>query len=112
MAMGVLQSEKEVEAKFLVKGEALLAEASALTSLGPFCLSSRKREKQRNTYLDTPGLRLRKARGALKLRQVGRRAEVTFKRELKYRQGVSERVEVTVPLRKGQIPLLLGGATL
>ncbi len=60
-------------------------------------------ERQRNTYLDTEDLRLRRAGAVLKLRQVGRRAEVTFKRGIGHRNGISRRLEVTSPLRSGQI---------
>ena len=50
-------------------------------------------------YWDTPDGRLRKARAALKLRKVGSRRTLTFKREVAYRSGISQRVEIVHPIR-------------
>lgn len=96
---------KEVEVKFSVGrsagAAAVLKKAEGLTFLGRFRWVQSGRERQVNRYWDTADFRLHQARAALKMRQVGRRAELTFKRELQYRAGVSERIEVTVP-----VPLL------
>jgi len=102
-----MPSAREIEAKFLLKSEAARTRLARLQQLGAFRLLSKKGERQRNRYLDTQDHQLRKKRAALKLRQVGRRAELTFKSEVGYRRGVSERVEVTVPIRKVQLPVLL-----
>jgi hypothetical protein len=88
---------KEVEAKFLPRGPAVLRRIEKLRTLGRFRLRSRRMELQENQYLDTEDLRLRQARAVLKRRRAGGRSEVTFKRELSYRGGVSERIEVTGP---------------
>ena len=90
---------RETEAKFLVESLALLRKIGSLDCLGPFRLIHRQSERQENTYWDTEDLRLRRGRAALKMRRVGSRAEVTFKREIAYRNGVSDRIEVTVPYR-------------
>ena len=88
---------KEVEAKFLPRSPAVLKKVEKLTALGRFRLKSRRVELQGNQYLDTEDLRLRQARAVLKVRRAGGKSEVTFKRELSYRAGVSERIEVTGP---------------
>ncbi len=90
---------KEVEAKFLVMDPAVLSRLARLRSLGPFRRKSSRPERQENRYLDTKDLRLRQARAVLKVRRASGRSEVTFKRELSYRGGVSERIEVTAPVR-------------
>ena len=87
---------RETEAKFLVKDPSVCRTLKRLTTLGPFRLHRKRREVQTNVYWDTPDLRLRRARAALKLRTIGSRGELTFKREVSYRGGVSERIEVTV----------------
>ncbi len=102
-----MPNTREIEAKFLLQGEAARTHLARLQQLGTFRLLSKKRERQRNRYLDTQDHQLRKKRAALKLREVDRRAELTFKSEVGYRRGVSERVEVTVPIRKAQLPILL-----
>lgn len=89
---------REVEAKFLVARPSVLEALGWLRLLGPLRRSGRSSvERQENRYWDTADFRLRRARSVLKSRRVGRRTEVTFKREVAYRRGVSERVEVTVP---------------
>ena len=92
---------KEVEAKFLVRDPAILSKLARLRSLARFRRTSSRLELQENRYLDTKDLRLRQARAVLKMRRTGGKAEVTFKREISYRNGVSERVEVTSPLPLG-----------
>jgi inorganic triphosphatase YgiF len=92
---------KEVEAKFLPRGPAVLRKLEKLRMLGRFRLKSRRTELQENQYLDTEDLRLRQARAVLKVRRAGGKSEITFKRELSYRNGVSERIEVTMPLPVG-----------
>ncbi|GEM_PF-214165 len=98
-----LSHRTEVEAKFLVKEASVLNEVASLRSLDGFRLVKRLREKQRNTYLDTEDLALKKARAVLKLREVGGKAQLTFKSELGYFHGVSRRMEVTVPVREAQV---------
>lgn len=102
-------NSKEVEAKFLVRDPALFASLSRIHTLGPFRLVRRHRQLQRNTYLDTAGLKLKKLRAALKVRQVGDKAEVTFKQEEKYRRGISHRSELTAPLPRRALSKLLRG---
>lgn len=53
-------------------------------------------QKQVNLYWDTPDRQLRRARVALRVRVVGRRAQMTFKKEQRYQAGISHRTEVTV----------------
>lgn len=86
---------KEVEIKFSVENPAVLEKAEKLFSLGRFRRIGSSRERQINRYWDTVDQRLHRARAILKLRQVGRRAEWTFKRELGYRAGISERIEIS-----------------
>ena len=100
---------KEVEAKFLVKDPKVFRSLDRLTVLGGFHVARRQREKQRNVYFDTEVLTLRKARAALKLRIAGKQMELTFKRELRYRKGVSHRTEMTVTIGKRQRLLLEKG---
>ena len=88
---------KEVEAKFLVLDPAVLGKLEKLKELGSFRLKSRSLEEQENCYLDTEDFRLRQARAILKTRRVGGKLDMTFKRELSYRNGVSDRLEVTSP---------------
>jgi inorganic triphosphatase YgiF len=92
---------KEVEAKFLVRDPAVLGRLARLRFLGPFRLKSSRLELQENRYLDTEDLRLRQARAVLKTRRSGARSEITFKREISHRGGVSERIEVTSRLPVG-----------
>ena len=97
---------KEVEAKFLARDPAVFRKIARLRSLGRFRRKSSRLERQENLYLDTKDLRLRQARAILKTRRVGSKMEMTFKRELSHRGGVSERIEVTGPaaiLRAGKI---------
>jgi len=89
---------REVEAKFLVRDPAVLSRLARLRSLETFRLKSSRLELQENRYLDTKDLRLRQAKAVLKMRLRGARAEMTFKREISQRGGVSERIEVTSPL--------------
>lgn len=100
---------REVEAKFLVRSPAVLRVLEGLKELGGFRRKGLRREQQVNTYWDTEGLRILHGRAALKARQVGARCEITFKREIGYRGGVSERIEITerVPLR--DLPRVLEG---
>lgn len=102
-------ADREIEAKFLVRDPTLFRTLGRIQTLGPFHLSRRRRELQRNTYLDTADFKLKKHRAALKVRQVGAKAEVTFKQEKGYRRGVSERVEVSTALPKRQVGRLLQG---
>lgn len=92
----------EVEAKFSVRSPDSLGRAARLKRLGLFQWVKSGRERQINRYWDTEDRRLHRARAALKLRQVGSRAEWTFKRELGFRDGVSERIEVTAPVSLGR----------
>lgn len=89
------RSQHETEAKFKVGAESTLALAARLRQLGPFRRVQSVRERQWNQYWDTPDLRLRWARAVLKVRRVGRRTETTFKRQIGYQDGVSERIEIT-----------------
>ena len=93
---------QEKEVKFLVRKESTLNRIAGLRAFGPFRRTRSFREKQLNRYWDTPDFRLRRARVALKVRQVGRRAEVSFKRQMRYQAGISERIELTVRLPAGQ----------
>jgi len=92
---------REVEAKFLVRDPAVLSRLARLRSLETFRLKSSRLELQENRYLDTKDLRLRQAKAVLKTRRCGARAEMTFKREISQRGGVSERIEVTSPIPVG-----------
>lgn len=85
----------EREARFLVDDPAVHRAAARLASLGGFAVVRRRRERQRNTYLDTEDLRLRRGRAVLKLREARRSIEVTFKQSLGYRAGVASRRELT-----------------
>ena len=88
---------KEVEAKFLARDPGIFRALGRLKTLGRFRLLRAALERQENRYLDTEDLRLRQARAVLKLRRTGSKREVTFKREIGYRAGVSERIEVSGP---------------
>ena len=90
---------REVEAKFIVKSPSVLRPLCGLRRLGSFRRLSSRRERQRNTYWDTAGLRMRRGKAALKVRQVGGRRELSFKREIRRRGGVSERIELTAPMK-------------
>ena len=90
---------REIESKFVVEKAAVLRAAGRLESLGRFRRTRLGRERQMNIYWDTPDFRLRRARAALKVRRVGQRAEMTFKREVGYHRGVSQRIEITVPVK-------------
>ena len=81
-----------------MRDPSLRRKIASLNSLGPFHLIRRESERQENTYWDTPDLRLRRARAALKVRRVGSRTEMTFKKEISYRRGISDRIEVTGPM--------------
>lgn len=100
-------SDREVEAKFSVAGPRVLDWAARLQVLGRFSRVGSGRERQINRYWDTDDLRLRRAKAVLKMRQVGRRAEMIFKRELRYRAGVSERIEITAPISLPKVRRLL-----
>ena len=117
-------SGKEREAKFILKNPAAARRVGQIRQLGPFHLRRRFRQRQTNVYLDTVDFRLRKVRAALKLRKVGQHvegtsqkwrvvrpplAEATFKSELAFRKGVSERVEVTVPVKARDLSRVLKG---
>lgn len=88
---------REVEAKFIVRDPAIFDMLENLKELGPFRLAGRSIENQINRYLDTEDMRLRQARAILKTRRVGGKLDMTFKRELSYRGGVSDRIEVKSP---------------
>ncbi len=105
-------SATEVEAKFLVQDPAVLEEVARIAALGRLRRIRILRERQRNTYLDTSDLRLKKAGAALKLRQVGNRAELTFKSELGHRGSVSRRIELTVPIPIRRVKSILGSQPL
>lgn len=98
---------KETEAKFLVESPAAWGRIGSLRGIGALKRVGSARERQRNVYWDTSDFRLRRAHAALKLRQVGSRAELTFKRELAYVGGVSQRIEITVPVRARELQRLL-----
>lgn len=103
------RAQIEEEARFLVEDPAVHQALAGLRSLDGFRVVKRHREQQRNSYLDTEDWRLRRARSVLKLRQVGKHAEVTFKRSFGYRHGVAKRLEVTTLIRPGQTRLLRQG---
>ena len=89
----------ERETKFLVHGESVFRRILKISALGPFRRTRRVRQRQWNQYWDTPDLRLKRGRAALKVRRVRARAEVIFKREIAFHTGVSERVEKSARLR-------------
>lgn len=91
----------EMEAKFIVEKEAVLNRIARLRVLGPFRRERSFQEEQWNQYWDTADFRLKLAHAALKVRRVGRRSEITFKRQTGYRGGVSDRIELTVRLPPG-----------
>ena len=110
MKSGVLRSEpQEIEAKFLIRSPSIHRRLAAIRTLGPFRLIRWGREVQDNRYWDSRGLCLRRCRAALKTRQVGGRAEITFKREIAYQRGISRRIELTVPARPDRIEALMRG---
>ena len=102
----------ESEAKFIAVGPSVFPAMARLKRLGPFRLAGRSRQRQKNIYLDTPDLRLKRSKAALKLRVVGRRAELIFKRETGYRRGVSRRWEVSAPVRAAGVRGLDAGRPL
>ncbi len=97
---------QEVEAKFLVRRPHVLRELARLTALDGFRVVGRKRERQANSYWDTPGFDLRRAKAVLKLRRVGQRFELSFKKELGHSRAVSRRLEVAARLTKEKLHLL------
>ena len=99
----------EREARLLVQRPAVLSAVARLRTLGEFRVVSRRRERQRNTYLDTPAYQLRRRGAILKLRTVGRRVEVTFKQSRGYRRGVASRLEMTSRIRPSQMARLSRG---
>lgn len=99
----------EREARFLVLDDSTRRALVRLRALDGFRRIRVYQERQRNTYLDTRDLRLRRARSVLKLRQVGTRTDLTYKRSRGLRRGVAERLEVTAPIRPSQIPQALSG---
>lgn len=101
----------EEEARFVVGSASAHQAVARLRELDSFHLVSRRRERQQNTYVDTADFRLLRARSVLKIRMVGRRAEVTLKRSLGYRQGIVRRREVTSGIRPAQLPRVLDGST-
>lgn len=103
-----LSAHREIEVKYRVSRRPAWEALGRVRSLGPFRLKRRARQMQRNDYLDTRDLRLRRAGAALKVRRTGRRAEVTFKRHLRFREGqTAERVEVTVPVPVSRLTAFL-----
>ncbi len=100
---------REVESKFIVRDPLVLSEVSTLRTVGTFTVTGQEHLVQHDTYLDTSDLSLARGRSVLKLRQRGDRYEVTFKQEVGASRGVSERVEVTLPVTPDQVPLLLAG---
>ena len=93
----------EREARFLVREAAVHETIARLRFLNGFCVVSRRRERQRNTYVDTEDLRLTKRRAILKVREIGHRVEVIFKQSLGYRNGIAERLEVATSIRPTQL---------
>lgn len=93
----------EQEARFLAVEPSVHRAVARVRALDGFTLVTRRRERQWNTYFDTPDLRLRRSGCVLKLRQAGRACEVTFKRALGYRRGVATRLELSAPLRAGAL---------
>lgn len=100
---------REVEAKFVPRDASVVRALSRLRELGPFRRAASRKERQRNTYWDTAGWRIHRGRAALKARQVGARCELTFKREISYRRGVSERIEISRSVRLRDLPRILAG---
>lgn len=100
----------EREARFLIDDPAVHRAAARLASLGRFVVVGRGHERQRNTYLDTEDLRLRRARAVLKLREAGRSIEMTFKQSLGYRAGVASRRELTERIASSKKRAALRGA--
>ena len=91
----------EQEARFLAADRATHRAVADVRSLDGFQVVQRRRERQRNTYFDTPDLRLRAHRAVLKVRAVGRRRELTFKQSRGYRDGVATRLELTTRIQAG-----------
>lgn len=99
----------EREARFLVRDEATRRALVRLRDLEGFRRVRLRLERQQNTYVDTVDLRLRRARSVLKVRRVGRRVEVTFKRSLGIRRGVAHRLEVTARIQPSRVAGVLAG---
>ena len=101
---------KEVEAKFLPLDPRVFGELGLRKTLNGFRLSGTHRERQENRYWDTKDLRLRQAKAVLKTRCVGGKGQMTFKRELSHRGGVSERIEATVAMPVSRLTAAIAGA--
>lgn len=100
---------REVEAKFRVARPSAIRALGRIRQLGDLRRVSSRRERQRNTYWDTEDLRIHRGRAALKVRRVGGQSELTFKREIAYRRGVSERIEISQSVRPGDLLRILAG---
>ena len=106
----MISGSREVEAKFVVQDPSVFGSIARLKSIGPFRLVRKGRERQQNVYLDTPDLRLRRARVALRLRTIGRRVALSFKQERRYSRGISDRVEISRILDRRALDRLRTGA--
>jgi inorganic triphosphatase YgiF len=89
---------EEIEVKLEVTSPDVLHEIAALRTLGPYRLRRRRAQALRTTYLDTAGLALARAGVAVRVRQHGRRWEVTAKWPGRVRGTLHTRPELTVPL--------------
>lgn len=96
---GRATSHIEEEARFLIRDTVVWKQAATLRSVAGFSLRARGRERQRNTYFDTAGLRLRRAGAVLKLRVIGEHSTLMLKQRLGYREHVARHREVAVRLR-------------
>lgn len=99
----------EREARFLVRDEPTRRALIRLRTLGRLRCIRVRQERQRNVYLDTPDLRLRRARSVLKLRQVGSKWDLTYKRSQGVHRGIAQRLEVTAPIHSSQLARLSAG---
>ncbi len=96
--------DSETEVKFVFTDPSAWARLCRLTTLGPLRRTRQARELQKNIYWDTPDRQLFRKKAVLKLRLVrGGRSELTFKKESSRQGSISNRIEVTVPVR--MIPL-------
>lgn len=106
-----MTSNEERELKLVPEQEELLDRLEALTTLGPFVVVGRHRERQRNSYFDTPNGALRAASLSLRRRVVAGEslATWTLKGPGRWSDGVTSHPEIEVQLDGGTAPLIVAG---
>jgi inorganic triphosphatase YgiF len=101
----------ERELKLVPLDQALLGRLASLTRLGPFQVSARRHETQRNAFFDTPNRALRAARIGFRRRSVEgeRMARWTLKANGELVGGLANRVEIELALDPELVPALAIG---